>query len=788
MISAAPVAFSSSVTPRKLGSPLAASSVRELVAAQQVEERHEDRQLEEQRHAGGERVDLVLLVERHHLPLLALAVVLVLLLDLLDLRLVRLQRAHRADLLQRQRQDRQPGDDRQQDDRDPPADPDVVVEEGEDRVGDVDQRLEDALDAGDGEHQAVASVVRGSPGSKQRARLDGVVAAVAERVAAREAPGGQDRAADDARARGSPARRRPSRWARTCSGAGAPARSSAGRGGSGRGRSRAAARFTCYGSKLDGSARQPGLCGQLLERGRDPAGTLALDQAGDVGTRDEHEVVATREARRPATRRPLSAPASRHFSLRRRRPCGSPRRRGEPRRDRRPAAARERVEDQEAVGVRAALPVDAVEVAAARQATAPAPLARRPRSRRQPLATLAAPALDDLAAAARAHAGAEPVGPGALALLGLVGPLHDRRGSIGPPRGSTEVAKRQRSDLSSRNAGSGGEPPRNAATLASMIARRALGSALRRSGLDLGAGPGGARASLPASTFQLWIEPLRPVSAQAGTLYLAAPATTRAWVERRYRGVARKRRFGTPCPSSSGSTSSRKGSAAAGAGGAGWTTARRVAGARSDPHLRALRDRRRQPPRPRRGAGGRRAPRRGVQPALPSRPARARQDAPAGRDRRLPAPPAPGADRPLHDRGAVHDRVRRRPSQGRAGALQAALPRARRAADRRRPGARGQGAHAGGVRPHVQRASRRGEADRPLERPPARGARAARGAPPRPLRAGASASSSGRPTCAPEPRSVAHGRRGHRWTCPTPPRFARSPARRPGTSAGSRER
>jgi chromosomal replication initiator protein len=44
-------------------------------------------------------------------------------------------------------------------------------------------------------------------------------------------------------------------------------------------------------------------------------------------------------------------------------------------------------------------------------------------------------------------------------------------------------------------------------------------------------------ASLPASTFQLWIEPLRPVSAQSGTLHLAAPATTRTWVERRYRGV-----------------------------------------------------------------------------------------------------------------------------------------------------------------------------------------------------------------------------------------------------------
>ena len=40
--------------------------------------------------------------------------------------------------------------------------------------------------------------------------------------------------------------------------------------------------------------------------------------------------------------------------------------------------------------------------------------------------------------------------------------------------------------------------------------------------------------SFPTTTFQLWIEPLRPVSAQSGTLYLAASDSVRAWVERRY--------------------------------------------------------------------------------------------------------------------------------------------------------------------------------------------------------------------------------------------------------------
>jgi chromosomal replication initiator protein len=42
------------------------------------------------------------------------------------------------------------------------------------------------------------------------------------------------------------------------------------------------------------------------------------------------------------------------------------------------------------------------------------------------------------------------------------------------------------------------------------------------------------RAGLPASTFQLWIEPLRAVSTQGSTLFVTAPATARTWVQRRY--------------------------------------------------------------------------------------------------------------------------------------------------------------------------------------------------------------------------------------------------------------
>jgi chromosomal replication initiator protein len=42
------------------------------------------------------------------------------------------------------------------------------------------------------------------------------------------------------------------------------------------------------------------------------------------------------------------------------------------------------------------------------------------------------------------------------------------------------------------------------------------------------------RNQLPETAFRLWIDPLRPVSAEGSTLHLSAPRTTRAWVERRY--------------------------------------------------------------------------------------------------------------------------------------------------------------------------------------------------------------------------------------------------------------
>jgi chromosomal replication initiator protein len=79
-------------------------------------------------------------------------------------------------------------------------------------------------------------------------------------------------------------------------------------------------------------------------------------------------------------------------------------------------------------------------------------------------------------------------------------------------------------------------------------------------------------ASLPASTFQLWIEPLRPVSAQSGTLHLAAPATTRTWVERRYRGVLQTALRDTVPELERVEFVAEGQAATARSGGAGWTT------------------------------------------------------------------------------------------------------------------------------------------------------------------------------------------------------------------------
>jgi len=51
---------------------------------------------------------------------------------------------------------------------------------------------------------------------------------------------------------------------------------------------------------------------------------------------------------------------------------------------------------------------------------------------------------------------------------------------------------------------------------------------------------GRLRTSLPVSTYQLWLAPLRVVGVQEGVLHLSAPERVRAWAERRYAGLVRE--------------------------------------------------------------------------------------------------------------------------------------------------------------------------------------------------------------------------------------------------------
>jgi chromosomal replication initiator protein len=48
------------------------------------------------------------------------------------------------------------------------------------------------------------------------------------------------------------------------------------------------------------------------------------------------------------------------------------------------------------------------------------------------------------------------------------------------------------------------------------------------------------RASVPTSTFQLWLQPLKVVGSRSETLLLSAPEGIRAWTERRYAGLIRE--------------------------------------------------------------------------------------------------------------------------------------------------------------------------------------------------------------------------------------------------------
>ena len=48
------------------------------------------------------------------------------------------------------------------------------------------------------------------------------------------------------------------------------------------------------------------------------------------------------------------------------------------------------------------------------------------------------------------------------------------------------------------------------------------------------------RASVPDSTFNLWLRPLEVLGARGTTLHLSAPEGIRSWVERRYTALIRE--------------------------------------------------------------------------------------------------------------------------------------------------------------------------------------------------------------------------------------------------------
>ena len=168
------------------------------VRAQHVEQRDEHGQLQNQRQAGRQRVDFVLLVELHQLLLLALFVVLVALFDLLHLGRQPLHLLHRLQLAVGQRNQHRPDQHRQEHDRQPPAAPhQVVVDEHHDPFEEADQGREGVLDYVREDHAPA------SPWAWAWRRacledaliLDRVKAAVAERVAAQQPPGGEHQAA-----------------------------------------------------------------------------------------------------------------------------------------------------------------------------------------------------------------------------------------------------------------------------------------------------------------------------------------------------------------------------------------------------------------------------------------------------------------------------------------------------------------------------------------------------------------------------------------------------------------
>ena len=315
----------------------------------------------------------------------------------------------------------EPDRERQEDDRHAPAAGDALPER-QDVVEGIQDRLGDDCDR---EHGFQAR------GRKSRLVLDEVDAAVAPGVAAQQAPSSQDQAPQYAvLADGRP----PRSWSSsggTCSAGAVPARSRVGRA--------ARARRPPTGGPSSGlpggqaGARRAGRAAPRLRRPR-----RAPPRGGPPRVVRRARSRARPAGPRPSPRMPLAAGASRGFDRRRRRPCGPPRSPGAARLwPLRAGTNRGRGSGWRAsgrLGRRGRTRRCARAGVAGGESRRVDRCRDRPRLRGQPAAALAAPALQDMTARARAHASAEPVCPGALALLGLVGALHlegvESRGAV----------------------------------------------------------------------------------------------------------------------------------------------------------------------------------------------------------------------------------------------------------------------------------------------------------------------------------------------------------------------
>ena len=360
------------------------------------------------------------------------------------------------------------------------------------------------------------------------------------------------------------------------------------------------------------------------------------------------------------------------------------------------------------------------------------------------LPAFAAAALQDRAAAARAHPRPESVGLGPLPLLRLVGALHwaSQYTDASRPGGRTgaEIFLRhlRRARISAE---------RRAAMVARRCPTTPTGQNLDSLWRGRPAAPAGARSrSRPSSSG--WSR-CSVLGAQGTTLYLAAPDGIRTWVERRYaaligealdgrrRGAERDQlrrgwRAGRP----------ERDRAPAVELNPNYTFERFVIGEGNRvAHAAAL--------------AVAEAPSEAYNPLFLHGPPG------LGKTHLLVAianylrANAPGLSvRYTTAECFTNEFVDALRTQRRRG-VQAPLPRPRRAARRRRPVPRGQAAHRRGVLPHLQRPLRGRQPARPLRRPHAERALDPRGAAARPLRVGPDGRRSSRPTSPPASPSCA---------------------------------